>query len=201
MKARRIVAWAAVAAAILGLGDTASAQRGLGEWEGVAQRATLPPVIELRGRIEEIDVAPCEATTGRALAGVHMFVLSDDEPVGGSVAQTKGKHRLNVHLGPAEVLEDEVNDLRKTDREVQVIAFRTEAMEEGHYVARSIRIDEKTTLELRDENLRPLWAGGFGEGRVRARDFAPGGGRGRGGGGMGMGQGAGRGLGRQGRGW
>jgi hypothetical protein len=93
---------------------------------------------------------------------------------------------------------------------VTVNAFRTERMLEGHFVAQSILLGEES-IELRDGNLRPLWAGsgtawsgrggprmGTGYGQTRGPGGGPGWGspgRGRGGYGRGYGQGYGRGYG------
>ena len=43
-------------------------------------------------------------------------------------------------------------------QDVKVEVFRTGKLEKGHYIARSVTIGDRT-IELRDKNLRPTWAG------------------------------------------
>ena len=186
-------------------------QRGVGDRVGVARQATKPEVVTLSGTVKSVESGPCEQTTGRALVGTHLMLLDDEGTT------------LNIHLGPRSVLEDVVARL-KVDEELMLQAFRTEKMSEGHYVAQSLELGGETVV-LRDDDLRPVWAGdwkrGLGyqrRGDGRGGDQAPGVGepvpcprwggppRGSGAGwsrstggrgrGYGMGRGAGRGFGR-----
>jgi len=173
------------------------AQRGMGDPEGVAQKAVKPALVTLTGKVHEVVTQPCEQTTGRSYLGTHLTLIAPDET------------ELNVHLGPAVRVESIVDQLAKGQR-VEVAAFRTDKMPENHYVAQSIVVDEEV-LRLRDENLRPLWAGGPGRGNGpqgarggagwgRGQGRGPGAGRGMGPGygygrGMGPGYGYGRGMG------
>ena len=176
--------WVFVIAAMLGdMGlPAAHAQKGVGDDTGVARQAIRPEIVTLQGTVTAVETGPCKNTTGRALVGTHVLLKASD-----------GK-TLNVHLGPAPVVESTAKLLAK-DAEVKVTAFRTGAMPENHYVAQSLTVGEET-VTLRDETLRPDWAGP--QRANRGRGAMQGGyGRGRGQGyGQGRGQGYGRGGGR-----
>ncbi len=181
----------AVCVLVLGVGaSAANAQRGMGDTSGVAQQAVKPKVISLRGSVLSIETEPCKQTTGRATVGTHMML------------QAKDGRKLNVHLGPAVVVEPIIQQL-PPGTAVTVKAFRTDKMPKYHYVAQSITVGQKV-LTLRDQNLRPVWAGGQGPAymqRQSSYQMGPGYGRGYGKGaygrpGRGAGYGRGRGAGR-----
>lgn len=159
------VSVAAVVCAV-GLSSAAFAQRGVGDAQGVARQVTKPKVVSLSGKVLKVETAPCEMTTGRSFVGTH-FVM-----------KTADKKKVNIHLGPAGAVDFVTNNLSQ-GLEVEVIAFRTEKMKEGHYVARTLKFDSRT-VELRDETLRPAWAGRGGPGWGRGRGRGAGWGRGRG---------------------
>ena len=173
---------------------TAWAQRGVGEPTGVAQQSEKPEVVSLSGKVLEVVTGPCENTTGPSSLGTHVLI------------KTENDQTLNIHLGPAARVEFLVKDL-SAGTAVTIEGFRTEKMEENHYVAQTIVYGDRT-VRLRDENLRPVWAGGRGN-RGAAAAAGPGsrwgggprgGGPGRGygirqGGGYGQQWGAGRGYG------
>lgn len=183
--------------------EAAHAQRGVGQSSGVASRSSLPEVVRITGRLLEIKTEPCQATTGRASVGTHILL------------ETTEGETLNVHLGPAVEVADiiKVADQLVVGRKVTAECFRTEEMKKNHYVAKSLKMGRKS-IELRDDNLRPVWAGrsygpssrsGFQTGRdeIRRPGYGRGSGRGRTGGarygrgaGRGRGQGAYRGRGR-----
>jgi hypothetical protein len=143
----------------------AHAQRGIGDPTGVARQPVKPEVVSLVGKLVEVKTDACEATTGRSPIGTHLIVEAAD------------KVQLNVHLGPAAAVADTVAKLA-VGQEISVKAFRTEKMKENHYVAQSLTFG-KTTVELRDAGLRPLWAQGNADPRGAAGG-QPGLGRGRG---------------------
>ena len=147
----------------------AAAQKGMGEPTGVGRQAVKPPIETMSGSIKDIKIGPCERTTGRSLEGVHLIV------------QTESGKTINLHLGPAAALEDVLDQL-SAGEQVTFEAFRTDAMPQDAYVAKSLKAGD-TTFDLRDDNLRPNWA------------IAAQGGRGGGGPGMGAGRGAGQGRG------
>ncbi|QEG36106.1 DUF2202 domain-containing protein [Bythopirellula goksoeyrii] len=182
------------------------AQRGVGDPVGVAQQAVQPKVVSLSGTVKAIITEPCKMTTGRSEEGTHILL----EPTTGG--------ELNIHLGPTASV-GSVADKLVVGQTVAVQAFRTDKLPEDNYVAQSISIGDDV-IPLRDENLRPRWAGGrgkqkgrdqsstavdvsdlgpgqgngpaYGQGQGRGRNFANGQGRG---GGRGQGQGLGRGRG------
>jgi len=175
---------APVVTAILLLGAAATAayaQKGVGDATGVARQPAAPKIVSLEGKIIEVRTGPCEATTGRAVTGTHVIL------------ETAQKEQLNVHLGPAEAVGHIVARLA-VGQPITVKAFRTEQMKEQHYVAQSLTFG-KTTVELRDASLRPVWALSNTDPRGQAAG-PPGFGRGRG-----PGWGRGMGWGRGGRGW
>jgi predicted Fe-Mo cluster-binding NifX family protein len=137
-----------VAAALFACGLLASAawaQSGVGDPQGVARRPAKPKVISLSGKVLEAKTEPCENTSGRSPLGVHFVMKASDEKT------------VNIHLGPAAAVKSVVNELSR-GREVKVEAFRTKKLEKRHYIARSVKIGDRT-WELRDRNLRPTWAG------------------------------------------
>ncbi len=188
------LAFVVVLAVLGGLAaDSANAQRGMGQATGVAMQAVRPDVVSLSGKVQIIDIGPCEGTTGRASIGAH-FILETPEAV-----------ELNIHLGP-EAAVDFVTRQLPIGKKVTVNAFRTAIMPKNHYVAQVVAFDGKS-IRLRDENLRPVWARGnavmrrrggpqLGADRGQGQGYGRGYGRGRGGG-RGRGQGFGYGGGRQ----
>lgn len=128
----------------------AYAQKGIGDDVGVARAAVKPEVITLSGKVVGVETGPCKNTTGRALVGSHVNL------------KTPEGETLNVHLGPAGAVESVAGRLT-ADTEIEVRAFRTDAMKENHFVAQSFRIGDET-VTLRDETLRPAWAGSRGRG-------------------------------------
>ena len=163
-------------------------QKGTNEPTGVARQADKPEVVSLSGTVLEVKTEPCKLTTGRADKGTHI------------VLQTGTDEKLEIHLGP-EVDVEHVTKKIATDQNVAVKAFRTERLPESALIAQSVTVDGET-LRLRDEELRPVWAGGVAapKGRRQGRwsaGMGPGGGAGfgcaacRGGNGPGQGCGAG----------
>ncbi len=151
----------------------AAAQKGMGEPTGVGRQAVKPPIETMSGSIKDIKIGRCERTTGRSLEGVHLIV------------QTESGKTINLHLGPAAALEDVLDQL-SAGEQVTFEAFRTDAMPQDAYVAKSLKAGD-TTFDLRDDNLRPNWAiaaqGGRGGGPGMGAGRGPGQGRGPGRGG------------------
>jgi hypothetical protein len=117
--------------------------------------------VSLSGKLKAIETGPCEMTTGRAYLGTHILLETP-----------KGKE-LNIHLGPAPAL-DEIVDQLPEGKKVSVKCFRTERMPKDHYVAQSVAFGD-TSLQIRDEDLRPFWAGGSGGAfGARARQWGSG---------------------------
>ena len=124
----------------------ATAQKGMGEPTGVGRQAVKPPIEAMSGTIKDIKIGPCERTTGRSSEGVHLIVETPD-------AKT-----INLHLGPSSALGEELKQLA-AGQKITFEAFRTERMPKDAYVAKSLKAGDKT-FELRDDRLRPKWAGG-----------------------------------------
>jgi hypothetical protein len=127
-------------------------QKGMGDLTGVAQQAVKPAVVKLSGVIESVETGPCEKRKGRTPIGAHLL-LKD----------ATGK-TLNIHLGPASRLRVTLNKLSK-GQSISVMAFRQDEMPANHYVAQSLILPSET-IQLRNESLRPTWAGGRGPGRA-----------------------------------
>src|SRR5512144_1433160 len=147
----------------------AAAQKGMGEPTGVARQAVKPPIETMSGTIKDIKIGPCERTTGRSLEGVHLIV------------QAESGKAINLHLGPAAALEGVLDQL-SAGQQITFEAFRTDAMPQDAYVAKSLKAGD-ATFDLRDDSLRPKWAGGRGGGPGMGAGRGLGQGRGPGGGG------------------
>ena len=162
---RKTFATLVVVALLAGvLTPPAYGQRGMGDPIGVARQITKPELATFSGEIVAVESKPCEETSGHGRVGTHILVKTE-----------KGEN-LNVHLGWADAVVETAKQL-VAGKKVEVTAFRTAKLPEGHYVAQTLKFDGKT-VQLRDENLRPEWAGGAG-----GRGPQPGMGRGRGWGG------------------
>lgn len=122
------------------------AQKGMGDSNGMARSGEQPTFVTLEGTLDHIKTGPCEHTTGSAVIGTHLFIDTEDSD-----------ELLNVHLGAAYALESFVNEL-EIGQTLKFQAFRTENMGRMEVIAIKIITDGKT-LQLRDDNLRPVWAG------------------------------------------
>ncbi len=129
------------------------AQRGTGEDIGVARQGVTPERTTLQGTLEEIETGPCKRTTGQAYIGTHLFIRTADDQL------------ANVHIGNAEAVEPIIEQLT-VGEQIEVDVFRTDRLEEGHYVAQTIRTDSEEFM-IRREDLSPFWARQRGE---RMRD-------------------------------
>jgi hypothetical protein len=190
--------------ALMTMGPAAWAQRGMGDGEGVVRQAVETQRMTIEGKVTKIVVEKCENTTGPFQMGMHLLVTTSEDK------------QYNVHLGPAVIVKNLVEPL-EAGQSVIVKTFRTEQMPAEHFTAVVLTFDGKT-VRLRDENLRPVWAGGqeafsgryavgsgsscrraygrgYGMGYSRGRGYGAGYGRG-----MGQGRGMGYGRGRGGRG-
>lgn len=154
------LAGALLAAALFAL--PAAAQKGTGDSEGVARKGLRPPIEALSGTIKEIKIGPCEKTTGRSREGAHLIV------------QTPQATTINLHLGPTFALRDELKQLA-VGQDVSFEAFRTDRMAKDAYIAKTVKSGDKV-FTLRNDNLRPTWAGRGGRGRGGGRHMGRGGG-------------------------
>jgi hypothetical protein len=126
------------------LGPAAWGQKGVGDPVGVARQGIRPALVWLSGHVKSVETHSCEKTTGRAVIGTHLILEATD---GGE---------YNVHLGAAEAVTETVGRL-PVGTSVEVVAFRTETMHNGHYVAKELTAHGRT-FQLRDATLRPFWA-------------------------------------------
>jgi len=133
---------------------TAMAQRGVGQKQGVARQPVKPAVQTIVGTLKEIKTGPCEHTTGRSPIGTHLILQAE-------------KATYNLHLGPASEVKDVVATVRVGDK-VEATAFRTERLPEDQYIAVAVKSGDKEIV-LRDNSLRPRWAGGGGARAGRGR--------------------------------
>ena len=140
----------------------ASAQRGMGDASGVARKGVAWPVETMSGTVASIEIGACELTTGRASQGVHLHVDTDQG------------ERINLHLGPLFALEY-VADRVGAGMPIEFDAFRTDALPDDAFIAKTLRYDDDT-VHLRDDTLRPMWA--YGRGMGRGRGMGAGHGRG-----------------------
>ncbi|MFL9824659.1 hypothetical protein [Rhodoplanes sp. SY1] len=145
---------------------SAFAQKGTGEATGIARRAEKPPIVTLAGTVTDTKIGPCKLTTGRASEGAHLIVRTGDKTI-------------NLHLGPSAAVAD-VLKAAPVGRSITVDGFRTDRMPADAYVAKSVKVDDRT-FTLRDDSLRPTWAAGRGRGRDAWTGRGPGWRRGYGG--------------------
>ncbi len=122
----------------------AYAQRGQGESEGLARRGAKPDMVELAGTLVRVETAPCQRTTGRSVEGTHLFIEQADGV------------QINLHIGPSDAVQSFVDTL-EVGHTIQATAFRTELMNENHFVAKTLRSGEET-LEVRREDMSPFWS-------------------------------------------
>lgn len=124
----------------------ANAQKGQGDPTGIAREPGQPPVETVTGELLRIETGPCENSTGHAYVGTHLFLENGagDEP-------------LNVHLGPSYAVSSFVEDL-EAGQNLEVEVFRTEQLEANQYIAKAFTANNHT-VQLRDDILRPFWAG------------------------------------------
>ena len=125
---------------------SAHAQRGQGDLTGMGMESDKPQLVMISGELDHIKTGPCENTTGQAYIGTHLFLRTGD-----------GDTMHNIHLGAAYAVESYVDKL-SIGQNIEVLGFRTEIMEESHYIAKEITANGHTFV-LRDEDLRPFWAG------------------------------------------
>jgi hypothetical protein len=123
-----------------------NAQRGQGDLTGIGMELEKPQLVLISGKLDHIKTGPCENTTGHAYIGTHLFLQTGN-----------GDALYNIHLGATYALESYVDKL-SIGQNVEVLGFRTEQMEDGHYIAKEITTNGHTFV-FRDEELRPFWAG------------------------------------------
>lgn len=152
IRKRAVWAMMALVVGLAGMSEVGFGQRGTGEERGIAAREDKPAVHQFEGELVALKIAPCEHTTGRSEIGLHALIETEEG-------------RRNVHLGPA------AHVLRRARQvpfgePLTIEAFETDRLPEGHRIARAIHHDNGV-VRLRDESLRPIWAGTARETRSR----------------------------------
>lgn len=122
------------------------AQKGQGDVNGMGMAIEKPPIEMISGELDHMKTGPCEHTTGQAVIGTHLFLKS-----------AESDQMYNIHLGAAYATESFVEKLN-IGQNIDVQAFRTDKMDEYHYIAKEVTVNGHTTV-LRDDELRPFWAG------------------------------------------
>lgn len=136
---------------------TTYAQKGMGDYEGMARQAKKPPIVRISGIVQEIKMHPCERMTGRVQIGTHL-ILKDSQ-----------NREFNIHIGPAVEVSDIVKRL-PIGKEIEILGFRTEKMPADHRVAKALILGGRT-IQFRDSMLRPSWSrsGRYAESRGKNR--------------------------------
>jgi hypothetical protein len=130
------------------------AQKGVGEAKGVSQQQINPELLKMEGVIQQIKSGPCEHTTGRAVLGTHLMVKSQGKMV-------------NIHLGPT----SEIAKLFSPSEgdQITMTVFQTDKLPKDQFIAKEVAINGKSTV-LRDDKLKPVWAGKNPKGKMRKRN-------------------------------
>ena len=130
------------------------AQKGVGEAKGVSQQQINPELLKMEGVIQQIKSGPCEHTTGRAVLGTHLMVKSQGKAV-------------NIHLGPT----SEIAKLFSPSEgdQITMTVFQTDKLPKDQFIAKEVAINGKSTV-LRDDKLKPVWAGKNPKGKMRKRN-------------------------------
>jgi len=145
MRSTRIWTVLAILAFLAALAPTTLAQKGKGDETGVARSAVRLETTNVSGKLLRIKDGPCSKTTGRSPTGIHLFLENEEGD------------EINLHLGPSAAVSHMTEGLEKGDR-VTARAFRTDRFAADEYVAVRFSTDDEE-FTLRDETLRPVWAG------------------------------------------
>lgn len=123
------------------------AQRGTGSQTGMARSRLEADLKSLTGTVEQIKIGPCEKTTGKSAQGVHLIL------------QTSSQQTLNLHLGPesADAVQNALKLIKKGST-ISTEAFTTPQLQANAYIVKDLKINGET-VSLRNDQLRPLWAG------------------------------------------
>ncbi|MCA8931555.1 MAG: hypothetical protein KDA49_03765, partial [Rhodospirillaceae bacterium] len=108
------------------------------------RQSMRPTIVQLAGTIEEVQVGPCQQTRGPKATGVHVRLRTSERLV-------------DLRLGPAEVL-DGLPDRLLAGQKLSVSAFRREGLPDDAFMVQALTLGDETHV-LRDETMRPVWAG------------------------------------------
>ena len=140
---------------LIGFSLSGIAQKGTGDGTGIAGRNVVSVTENIEGTVQEVLHETCPQTTGRYDNGTHILI----KPGSGD------GQLLNIHLGPTAKLGDIVKNI-DAGMNVSLKVFRTKKLPDNQYIAKEITVNNNT-YALRDENLKPFWAGNRGYGRKR----------------------------------
>ena len=130
-------------AVLLFLAIIALAQKGTGNPDGISRQGLNPELMEFNGTIESIESGPCKYVTGKSQNGTHLLLQTEEKT-------------LNIHLGPTAEINKRFSG--EEGDKISLVAFSTDKLPEDHYIAKELMIEGETVV-LRDENLKPVWAG------------------------------------------
>lgn len=125
---------------------SAFAQKGMGDSTGIARSGGQLTIETFEGILDHIKTGPCEHTTGNTIIGTHLFMNTEEND-----------QLLNVHLGAAYAVEEFITEL-EIGQQLKIEAFKTEEMNPLEFIAIKV-VSNGYEFRLRDENLRPVWAG------------------------------------------
>ena len=126
-------------------------QKGTGEDKGVSREQINPELLRMEGTVEKIELAPCEDTTGKSVSETHLMVRTNED-------------LINVHLGPTA----EVSKLISTKEgdQITMALFQTDKLFKDDYIAKAVIVNGEIVM-LRDDDLKPVWAGNKPKEKVR----------------------------------
>ena len=142
--------------AFMGTVSSVYAQKGMGDSTGIAQSIEKPAVTSITGKVVDMNVGPCENTTGRSPKGIHLILQTDEG------------ERANLHLGPVRAVVDLIDQL-SIDEAVTASAFQTDNMPANAYIAQTVTLADGQRIQLRDDDLRPSWAGTRGQAKGKGQ--------------------------------
>lgn len=134
------------------LAMTAYSQKGVGDATGIGRQRLAPEIVLLKGTVEAVKSGDCKNTTGRSVLGTHLMLATEE-------AKT-----LNIHLGPTAEVSEWVKGIE--GKGIEVKAFRTKKLPRDQYIAKELIVQGQTAV-LRDDTLKPFWAGSSWCGRKR----------------------------------
>lgn len=129
--------------ALSGTFTTLTAQKGMGETEGIAKGNEIPTLQTISGLVTEVKTGPCTYTTGKSTSGTHVMVQTADDAI------------LNIHLGPTARIFDFIEEAE--GHQLEAVVFRTEKLPKNHFIAKELEYNGNK-LVLRNGYLKPFWA-------------------------------------------
>jgi hypothetical protein len=123
------------------------AQKGMGNKTGIARNNVTNATRKISGKLVKILNEPCTNTTGQYARGLHLIIKQNDQDV----------ERLNIHLGPTSEM-SEITEHLKPGQQLELKVFKTNELPDDQYIAKSFT-STHGTYELRNDQLRPFWAG------------------------------------------